>query len=97
MEIIGKLPPEFISFLRFSAVSGLLALTVILINFNHSKFSHVFGDRSRNLWWLFLVFSVVPLMFLLFMFNFIVGRSDLRQYGQLVLQVFGRNNSYGHY
>jgi len=92
MELLEKFPSEFIYFLRYSAVAGLLALTVILINLNHYKFRSIFGERSGKLWWLFFTFSILPLMFFIFMFNFVLGRVDLRHYGQIVLRVFGRQN-----
>ncbi|OGM03590.1 hypothetical protein A2715_00330 [Candidatus Woesebacteria bacterium RIFCSPHIGHO2_01_FULL_39_32] len=89
MEVVKGLPPELLSFLRFSAIAGLLATTTLLMNFNHKAFSNFFGYRSKSLWWLFLVFSVLPLLLFLFVFNFLFGRLDLEKYGRLVLRVFG--------
>jgi len=89
MGVIDKFPAELLLFFRYSAIAGFLATVTLIINFNHTKFANIFGDRSKSLWWLFLIFSVIPLLLFLFIFNFVFGRFELRQYGDTVLAVFG--------
>jgi len=78
------------AFFRFSAVAGLLATTVLLINLNHKAFDRVLGPKSKSLWWLFVLFSVVPLLLFLYIFTFLFGKMNLREQGELVLNLFAR-------
>ena len=90
MKISDFFSPSVIAFFRFSAVAGLLATTALLINLNHKAFDRVLGQKSRSLWWLFVLFSVVPLLLFLYIFTFLFGKMNLREQGELVLRLFAR-------
>ena len=91
IKLFAKLfSPEVQAFFRFSAIAGLLATTVLLINLNHKTFNRVLGERSKSLSWLFVLLSVVPLLLFLYIFSFLFGNTNLREQGELILKLFGR-------
>jgi len=75
-EVINSksIPPEFTEFLRYSAITGFIVVTTLLINLNHKTFRYVLKDNARKYWWLFVVFAVVPLLLFLYVFTFIFGK-----------------------
>ena len=77
------------SFFKFSAVVGFLATTTLLINLNHFTFQRVFGEgKSKSFWWLFVLFSVIPLLVILYIFNIVFNRISLEEQAKIVLNIF---------
>jgi hypothetical protein len=62
MSIFEILPPEVYLVLRTTAIAGFLTATVLLININHKAFKFVFKEKSKTYWWLFTVFTIVPIL-----------------------------------
>lgn len=69
-----SIPSEFTEFLRYSAITGFLVVTTLVINLNHKAFKYVLGDKSKSYWWLFVLFAVFPLLLFLYAFTFLFGR-----------------------
>lgn len=88
------LPKEQISEL-FHLVSlasffGFIVLAVIVINLNYHAFTKFLGQRSKSFWWFFLIFSLFPLLLILYIFSFLFGGFDLKKQADLVLKIFAR-------
>lgn len=67
------LPPELLTFFRYSAILGFISVSVLIINLNHKLFDTVFRDSAKKFWWLFVLVSTVPLLVIIYVFNFFFG------------------------
>lgn len=85
-----NLPRAWVSFFRYSAMAGFLAITALIINLNHKAFNKLFGEKAKTYRWVFLVTSIFPLLLFLYIFALLFGKADLREQGELVLRIFGR-------
>jgi len=74
MDIFQYLPPEVYIVFRTTAIAGFLTASVLLININHKAFKFVLKEKSKTYWWLFTVFTVVPLLVILQIFTIFFGR-----------------------
>lgn len=68
------IPREVMQFLNYSAITGFIVVTVLLVNLNHKAFNYVLKDNAKKYWWLFVVFAVVPLALFIYAFTFIFGK-----------------------
>lgn len=69
MNVFEFLPPEAYLVFRTTAIAGFLTASVLLININHKAFKFVFKEKSKTYWWLFTVFTVVPMLVILQVFS----------------------------
>lgn len=81
---------ELSNLVRLSAFGGFLVFAVILISLNHRAFTKFLGQRSKSFWWFILIFSIFPLLLILYIFSFLFGGFNLEKQGDLVLRIFAR-------
>lgn len=74
MEILATfIPHEILIFFRYSAILGFICVATLVINLNHNLFNKVMSDNAKTFWWLFVIISVVPLLVIIYVFNFFFG------------------------
>jgi len=70
----GKvIPPQFLEFMRYSAITGFIVTTTLIVNINHHVFGTIFRERAKSYWWLFVLSGIIPLLVFIYIFNFIFG------------------------
>lgn len=69
-----SIPEELMQFIHYSAITGFIVVTVLIINLNHKAFDYVLKDNSKKFWWLFVILAVIPLSLFLYAFTFIFGK-----------------------
>ena len=69
-----SIPEEIMQFLHYSAITGFIIVSVLLINLNHKAFDYVLKDNSKKYWWLFVLLAIIPLMLFLYAFTSIFGK-----------------------
>jgi len=74
MQIFDYLPPQVYFAFRVTAIAGFVTSSVLLVNINHRAFKWVLKEKSKTYWWLFTVFTVVPLLVILQIFSLFFGR-----------------------
>jgi hypothetical protein len=74
MQMFNYLPPEVYLVFRTTAIAGFVTASVLLININHRAFKWVLKEKSITYWWLFTVFTIVPLLMILQVFSIFFGR-----------------------
>jgi len=68
------IPREWLEFLRYSAISGFIALSVLVINLSNKAFAKVFKENATKLWWLFVLLSLIPVLGIIYIFSRIFGK-----------------------
>lgn len=68
------IPSQFLEFLRYSSITGFIVVATLFINLNHKAFTYLLRDSARKLWWVFVLFAVIPLLLFLWAFTFIFGK-----------------------
>jgi len=74
MDNIKFLPPGIITFVRYSAIAGFIAIVPLIINLDFKAFRLVFKEKTATYWWFFVVLTVIPFLVLLYAFTKIFGR-----------------------
>ncbi|OGM10020.1 hypothetical protein A2Z67_01680 [Candidatus Woesebacteria bacterium RBG_13_36_22] len=68
------IPQEVMQFLHYSAITGFIIVSTLVINLNHKAFNYVLKDNAKKYWWLFVIIAVIPLSLFLYAFAFIFGK-----------------------
>jgi apolipoprotein N-acyltransferase len=74
MFIPITIPREFMQFLHYTAITGFLIVSTLVINLNHKAFNYVMKDNAKKYWWLFVILAIIPLALFLYAFTFIFGK-----------------------
>ena len=74
VDLFDLVPPQIMTFVRYTAIAGFIAIVPLVINLDYKAFSLVFKEKTITYWWFFVVLTIVPLMVLLYAFSKIFGR-----------------------
>lgn len=71
---LKSIPKEILDIVKYAAIAGLIATTTLIVNISNVAFRAVFHERTKTFWWLFAVFTIVPLLLFLYLFTLIFGK-----------------------
>ena len=55
--------------IRFAAFAGFVVATTLFMNLNYRGFEKVFRGKTKSYWWLFIILTLIPALFTLFLFS----------------------------
>jgi hypothetical protein len=62
--------------MQYLAALIFLVLTTVLVGFNRKMFIRISGENSKNMTWLFILFTAPLMCVVLFVFGIIFGKVD---------------------
>ena len=71
---LKSIPKEVLEVVKYAAIGGLVATTTLIVNLSNVAFRTVFHERTKTYWWLFAMFTIIPLLLFLYVFSLIFGK-----------------------